>query len=253
MAESTTRFSDRVQNYIRYRPGYPDEVVGMLRDRCGLDSESVVADIGSGTGISAHLFLENGNWVIGVEPNEPMRAAAEEWLGGNSRFRSVAGTAEATGLADDAADFVVAGQAFHWFDRERCRQEFERILRPRGWVVLMWNERQTAATPFLEAYEALLSACGTDYTRVNHTNITDDDIDRFYAPSHCERWSMPTGQRFDLEGIRGRALSSSYTPNAGQPGYETFIKQLDDCFATHAEGGEVEFLYDTKIYYGQFR
>ena len=153
--DPTSRFSDRVANYVKYRPGYPREIVPEREMAIGLSPGNIVADIGSGTGFSARLFLENGNRVLGVEPNEPMRLAAEELLAEYSRFESVPGTAEATGLGDSSADLVVAAQAFHWFDRDAVRREWERILRPEGWVVLLWNERRLDATPFLRAYEKL--------------------------------------------------------------------------------------------------
>ena len=151
MTDPTQRFTSRVEHYVRYRPSYPRDLLDLLETRCGLSSASVVADVGSGTGILSELFLENGNRVIGIEPNKEMREAAERRLRRHPRFTSVAGTAEATTLDDASADFVAAGQAFHWFDPERARTEFSRILKPGGWVVLAWNLRRKEATPFLPA------------------------------------------------------------------------------------------------------
>src|SRR5579885_3110804 len=130
--DPTRRFSDRVENYVRYRPHYPDGVLDVLRTETGLTPTAVVADVGSGTGISAKLFLRNGNLVLGVEPNREMREAAERLLSDYPHFTSVAGTAEATTLPDRSVDYAVAAQAFHWFDHDRARHEFARILHPGG-------------------------------------------------------------------------------------------------------------------------
>src|SRR5437870_2796600 len=146
------RFSRRVENYVKYRPGYPGAVLDWLRQHCGLTADWVIADIGSGTGFLAELFLKNGNRVFGTEPNSEMRAAGETLLKKYSRFVSVDGSAEATGLDSSSVDLITAGQAFHWFDRPRARQEFERILKPGGWAALVWNER-LINTPFLVAYD----------------------------------------------------------------------------------------------------
>jgi ubiquinone/menaquinone biosynthesis C-methylase UbiE len=151
MTDPTQRFTNRVDHYTKYRPPYPRAVLDLLRVKCGLTSTSVVADVGSGTGILSQLFLNNGNRVFGIEPNKEMREAGERRLNDHPRFTSVAGTAEATTLDDDSVDLVTAGQAFHWLDPERTRTEFARILEPGGWVVLVWNWRRKDKTPFLAA------------------------------------------------------------------------------------------------------
>jgi SAM-dependent methyltransferase len=180
-SDPTRRFSDRVDNYVRYRPGYPAEALDILRAETGLTAESVVADVGSGTGILSELFLKHGNTVYGIEPNDDMRQAAERLLRGYPEFHSVAGSAEATTLPAAGVDFVVAGQAFHWFDRPRARAEFARILRPGGWVVLLWNARRVDATPFLRDYEALLQAYSIDYRQVRHENVTPEVLAGWFA------------------------------------------------------------------------
>lgn len=250
MTDPTRRFSTRVDNYIRYRPSYPAEVIAWLGSACGLTSAAVVADMGSGTGILAELFLRNGNLVFGVEPNREMREAGDRLLAGYSNFKSIDAAAEATTLPDRSVDFVTAGQAFHWFDRDKARAEFTRILRPGGWVVLIWNDRRTGSTPFLQAYEQLLQRYGTDYAAVNHTNIDDDVIGTFFAPQPFELRSFPNRQDFDFEGVRGRLLSSSYAPEAGHVNYEPMLAELRSIFDTHQADGKVAFEYDTKVYYG---
>lgn len=247
---STERFSDRVEAYIRYRPDYPDSLIDMLRNSAGLTDNSLIADIGSGTGISSELFLRHGMRVVGVEPNEAMRAAAERLLRENNGFRSVAGTAEATGLEEKSVDMIAAGQAFHWFDRDAACREFARILRPGGKVVLFWNSRRTDGNEFLEKYEELLVRFGTDYTTINHQNIRDEDIEEFFAPEPVEKRRLYNEQVVDFEGLRGRLESSSYVPEFGHPNYEPMIDALRSLFETYAENGTVTIEYDVEIYIG---
>ena len=248
-ADPTQRFSSRVDNYVRYRPGYPPEVIELLRQQCGMTRHTIVADIASGTGLWTRLLLENGNRVFGVEPNDDMRRAGEEFLQAYPRFTSVAGTAEATTLRDHVADLATAAQAAHWFDRQGARREFVRILKPGGWTVLLWNERLTDSTHFLRDYEQLLLDFGTDYKEVRHERTTAEIRD-FFAPSPYQEAVFKYQQHFDYEGLEGRLLSSSYTPQAGHPKYTPMLKQLRRIFAEHQVRGRVQFEYDTRIFYG---
>jgi SAM-dependent methyltransferase len=208
-----------------------------------------VADVGSGTGLSAEPFLAAGNRVVAVEPNAAMRRAAESRLGGQARFRSVAGTAEATTLPSGRVDLVVCAQAFHWFDPAAARAEFARILRPGGAVVLLWNRRRLDGTPFLRAYEALLVRHGTDYERVRHDRLDGAALAAFYgAPP--KRATFPNEQWLDLEGLKGRLRSSSYLPGAGHPGHGALLRAAERVFADHAEGGRVRLEYELEIYTG---
>ncbi|WP_339730254.1 class I SAM-dependent methyltransferase [uncultured Gimesia sp.] len=253
MKDSTSRFSDRVENYIKYRPDYPAQVLEFLKSDCGLTSDSLIADIGSGTGISTRLFLENQNTVYGVEPNAEMRQAAEKFFKDNPHFHSVNATAEQTHLPGDLFDFVSAGQAFHWFDHEQAKFEFQRILKPQGWVVLLWNERKLDTTPFLVAYEKMLLDFATDYQEVNHTQITHADFTQFFAPHPLHTHTLPNSQTFDFEALKGRLLSSSYCPNEGQPGYDSMISRLQEIFAEYQTEGSVLFEYNTTLFYGHLR
>ncbi len=252
MSDPTRRFSTRVGDYVRYRPSYPPAVIELLRRECGLTPGWTVADIGSGPGNLTRLFLEHGNRVYGVEPNREMRDAGEGLLGRYPGFTSVDGTAEATNLPDGSVELVAAGQAFHWFERDRARQEFRRILEPPRWVALIWNERRVAVTPFLEAYERLLETYGTDYAEVRHRDAADATaLDAFFGPGGYGRASFENIQMFDLEGLRGRLLSSSYAPLSGQPGHGEMLDELRRIFEAHREGGAVAFEYDTNVYYGR--
>ena len=246
----TERFSSRVENYVRYRPSYPAEVLELLKMECGLGASSVVADVGSGTGKLTELLLKSGGRVFGVEPNREMRETGERLLKASSQFTSVAGSAEATTLPSNSVDLIVAGQAFHWFDREQCRVEFSRILKPDGWVAMIWNERRTDATPFLAAYEGLLREFSNDYEQVNHRNIDSVTLSRFFR-AEPKLKTFPYAQYFDFEGLKGRLLSSSYAPEQGQPKHEAMLTCLREMFDTHQKHNQVAFDYDTLVYYGR--
>lgn len=247
---STTRFSSRVDDYIKYRPHYPVEIIDLLSAKCGLTPESVIADIGSGTGILAKLFLENGNPVIGVEPNKEMREGGEHYLAEFGRFTSMDATSEATRLPGRAMDFVVAGQAFHWFDQARTRVEFMRILKDEGVVVLIWNDRRTDTTPFLRAYEALLQEFGTDYNEINHKNVQDKAVfAKFFGAPPFEA-TFDNVQRFDFDGLMGRLNSSSYVPGRDHPLHAAMAKRAKEIFDAHQQNGKVAFEYDTRVFYG---
>ncbi len=251
-SNATSRFSDRVENYVRYRPGYPAQALEVLKKECGLTPEHVVADIASGTGIWTKMLLENGNRVFGVEPNAEMREAGERLLAGFPAFTSIAGSAEATKLAYQSVDFVMAAQAAHWFDREGARREFFRILKPGGWLVLLWNERQTDATPFLRDYEKLLLTYGTDYEEVRHERTTDA-VNEFFDPEPFEQRVFALKQEFDYAGIEGRLLSSSYAPGPGHPKYEPMLEELRRVFDAHAIDGKATFEYKTRVYFGRLQ
>jgi ubiquinone/menaquinone biosynthesis C-methylase UbiE len=250
--DSTQRFSDRVEHYIRYRPSYPLQVLETLRAECGLNPNATIADVASGTGIFTRLLLDNGNRVCGVEPNREMREAAERWLAGYPGFKSVTGTAEDTTLADQSVDLVTAAQAAHWFDLPKARQEFARILKPGGWAVLLWNERCTDTTPFLREYEELLLQYGTDYETVRHEHTTDK-IDDFFSPTPFEQRVFDMRQDFDYEQLEGRLLSSSYAPSEGHPQHETMLRELRQLFDKHQHKGRVGMDYLTRMYYGRLR
>ena len=249
-SDPTLRFSTRVDNYIRYRPGYPPQVLEALRRECGLTPDSVVADIACGTGIFTRLLLENGNHVYGVEPNREMREAADRLLADHSDFTSVNGTAEGTTLPDHTFDFATAAQAAHWFDLPQARKEFARILKPKGWAVLIWNERSTEASPFLRAYEELLLTYGTDYEQVRH-EYTTDKIGDFFAPTPFQQRTFDMRQEFDYSQLEGRLLSSSYAPMKGHPNYGPMLQELRFIFGAHSTDGRVCMEYLTRLYFGQ--
>lgn len=244
------RFSSRVENYVRYRPGYPQEIIKLLENECGLTQDSIVAEIAFGTGIFTRLLLENGNCVVGVEPNPDMRAAGEELISHYSGFTSVEGTAEATTLAGSSVNLVIAAQAAHWFDPKEARAEFLRILKPGGYTVLLWNDRRTDSTEFQREYEQLLRTYGTDYEEVRQRGMTLAILGIF-ASSPLKTREFEYKQTFDYAGLEGRLLSSSYAPQEGHPSYVPMLRELRRIFDKYQVGGQVSFEYDTRVHYGQ--
>ena len=255
MTVVTNRFSDRVDNYVKYRPHYPAEVVEFLKTEKIISENSVIADIGSGTGISSELFLKNNCKVFGVEPNEPMRSAAETILKNYAEkklFVSVDGKAETTTLENNSVDVIVCAQAFHWFNNDAFKQECKRILKPNGYVVLMWNDRRTDSTDFLKVYEDFLQMFGTDYKEINHKNTQEkSQFDNFFGKDKYQEKSLYNYQDVNFEGLKGRVLSSSYMPNEGHADFDHMIYCLKKIFTRYQENGLVRLDYDTKIYFGQ--
>jgi SAM-dependent methyltransferase len=248
MLSSTERFSTRVEDYIKYRPGYPAAVLELLRVRCGLAATATVADIGSGTGILTELLLETGAQVFAVEPNKEMREAAERLLRDYGRFRSVNGTAEATTLPEASVDLITASQAFHWFDVPNARRELARVLKPLGWVVLIWNERPPEPGTFLEEYDRLLRRHAADYDRVTRMRADEAKIREFFG-RRPHGAVFANQQVFDFAGLKGRLMSSSYAPEPGHPEHEPMIAGLRALFERHSRAGKVVFPYRTLVYY----
>ncbi len=243
------RFTNRVETYSQYRPGYPAAVIPFLRDSLGFAPAWVVADIGAGTGILTELFLKNGNPVYAVEPNAAMRRAAETRLADYVTLTSVNAAAEATTLPAHTIDLISVGQAFHWFDAAQAKIEFQRILKPGGWVMLIWNKRSLERSPFMQAYEQLLFEYAPDYGPATHKNIvTDEVLDSFFNYGVV---TFDNLQQFDYEGLQGRLLSSSYAPLADHPNHAPMLAALRRLFEAYQMAGQVTFEYETRLYYGQ--
>ncbi len=250
-ADAKDRFSNRVEDYVRYRPGYPVGILPLLQKWCSLHPEHTVADIGSGTGLLSKLFLDFGNAVYGVEPNVEMRTAGKEFLRDYPEFTSVAGSAEATTLASDSVDFVTAGQAFHWFQLKLARAEFRRILRTGGRTVIIWNERLIDETAFLRDYEALLRRYGTDYSKVHESYPRAEQMLDFFSPNEFTSHALPNFQEFDFEGLCGRLRSCSYVPAPGHSQFEPMMQELRRIFDTYQQRGVVRMEYRTRVYAGK--
>ncbi len=248
--QPTERFGNRVADYVHYRPDYPPALMAWLRRNCGVDAGQAVADIGAGTGIATRMFLEAGHPVTAVEPNGPMRDALVRDLAGFSRLRVVDGRAEATTLADASVDVVAAAQAFHWFDPDAARAEWRRILRPGGLAVVFWNSRRLAGSAFLEGYEALLRRYGTDYSDVAERHPDDAAMQAWFGPGLRASAAFEHHQWLDFEGLRGRLMSSSYAPQAGDARHAPMLEALERLFGATATDGRVDFAYMTRVFAG---
>lgn len=245
LVDPKKRFSSRVENYIKYRPNYPDKIIDFMMEKKLLKKDSVVADIGSGTGILSELFLKNGNTVYGVEPNNNMRKGAERNLHNYPNFASINGSAEKTHLKSKSIDLATAAQAFHWFDVENAKKEFKRILKPNGSVVIIWNNRIKTGKEFSSQYEKFILKYGTDYKEVRKN---EKKIDKFY---HYRKEVFYNYQDLDFEGLKGRLLSVSYIPLEGEPKYETMLEDIYNVFKEYEQEGKVRLEYNTEVYYGK--
>ena len=247
--DSTERFSNRADNYRRYRPSYPAAVIDLIRDTAKLEPGADVADIGSG--ILTRLLLEAGWKVHAIEPNAPMREAAESDLAGFPRLRSLAAKAEKTGLPDVSMTAITCAQAFHWFDREAAQVEFRRILQPGGWVFLIWNEREAGAdSAFNHDYHALLNSLGDEYVKI-HSKRTHQNPEAFFNPGTYKKKTFYNPQDMTWEILRGRFLSSSYVPPEGDPRQPPLLIELERIFHRHEKDGKVVFRQDAYVYFGQ--
>ena len=249
MTDSTQRFSKRVEDYVRYRPGYPDSLLQRLLEETGLGAGAVVADVGSGTGIFTRLLLQRDLRVYAIEPNAPMREAAQAKLGDNPLFTSVAAPAEDTGLASDSLDLVTAAQAFHWFNNDAAKAEFRRILKPSGQLALVWNRRKLSQ-PFQKAYDGILREFAPEYGKVNHMNLDENEIADFFAAGTMLVLRFDYSQQFDFPSLLGRLKSSSYCPAEDSAHYIPLVTELLALFDQHAVEGSIEFEYDTQLYLG---
>jgi len=252
---ATERFSDRADAYVRGRPSYPQAIVEQLQDAGALKPGHTVVDVGVGTGLSAEPFLRGGYTVIGVEPNEAMRLAGEQqlraYVSRGGVYRSVAGTAEATTLPDGAADLLIAGQAFHWFDVPDAAIEARRVLRPGGWAALVWNDRQSTDSAFLAGYEALLRTHGIDYAKVSHRHADDKAIAQFFAPAQAAAATFDNPRELEREDLLALAGSASYLPAPGDPRHAAMVTALNALFDMHAKNGAVQMMYRTRMHYAQ--
>lgn len=245
--DSKKRFSNRAENYKKYRPHYPGEIINFLTEAHILKKDSIIADIGSGTGLLSELFLKNGNLVYCVEPNEKMRSAAEETLAKLPNFRSINGSAESTGLPDNQVNIITAAQAFHWFDIDESRTEFLRILKDDGYVILIWNVRRNNANDFMKSYEDLMNKYGRH--KISHGDTSR--IESLFSSGKFQTKILQYSQSLDFKSLKGRVLSSSYIPTEKDPIFNTMIDELKNLFDKFQENGLIEILYDTQVYYGE--
>jgi len=246
----TERFSKAANYYHKYRPGYPAEIVVFLKDNIGLNPSSIIADIGSGTGILSELFLKNGNTVYAVEPNMEMHKESVKNFLNYKKFYPVYGQAEMTGLDSDSIDVITAGQAFHWFEPAGTSLEFGRILKTGGYVVLIWNKRSND-DEFSIKYEALLKNYCVEYNRVNHSLIDYKYIKNTFSINDIYEQVFPNQQIMNYDMLSGRLLSCSYAPDSNNPDFKEFFDRLRKLYDEYNENDMIIFKYKTYVYYFQ--
>lgn len=253
MRNTVERFDETVENYLKYRPSYPEEVYTLLNKQFDLSAGKMIADIGSGTGFLSKLFLDHGYTVYGVEPNQVMRHAAEKYLANNPNFHSINGLAEETGLKNESMDWIMVGTAFHWFDNEKTKIEFKRILKSPGFCCIVWNVRNQKESALIRDYENLILTFSNDYQKSRAQEFDQTIVDDFFSPYEMHAASFVNKQLFDWEGLKGRLLSTSYSLRESDPKYPDMINELKHIFDKYESNGQIEFLYDTKMYYGQLK
>lgn len=245
---STSRFSNRADNYAKFRPGYPEELFSYVENELALKPEAAIVDIGSGTGLFAEPLLKNGYSVVCIEPNEDMRKAGEERLKKYASFQSIRSTAEATGLQENSVDLITVAQTFHWLDPVAARLECQRILKSDGHVILAWNT-ESQQTGFEQKYNNLRMQY-----RLGEPGPVQIDpllITEFFAPGIAASKVFSNKQLLDFDALKGQLLSKSYIPLPGHPQYDAMITELIKLFVMYNENGLVTINYETILYWGQ--
>lgn len=253
ISDPKQRFTNKVTNYARYRPTYPEALFTFLQNHLGLSPYHAVADIGSGTGLSSKWLIKQGNPLYSVEPNANMRLVAEHLFQQFPNFLSMNGAAEDTSLPDNSVDFLLIGQAYHWFDQVKARQELKRILKTGGYAIIVWNERLTESSQFLKQFENLLIRFSRDYMKVDHRNISEFMLANFYGHRQYGYQSFQNCQLFNWEGLKGRLLSMSYAPQTDETAYTQMLDELSRIFRKNGNFGQIKFDYVTRMYFGQLR
>jgi SAM-dependent methyltransferase len=197
--ENKERFTNRVAAYITSRPGYPDSGIDWIIEQSHISTNSIIADIGAGTGISSKYFTEKGYKVFGIEPNEAMRQASITYVN-HPRYEAIAGDDTNTGLAENSVDLIISAQAFHWFDSQKFKKECARILKPLGHVAILWNDR-TEDDHLQKAYTKLIDDFNIDYYKVSQLNFEDQHLKEFYFPEKMTKKNVFERPKIKLRGV----------------------------------------------------
>lgn len=251
MSAQAERFTDRAAAYAQARPTYPPQIATDLMHALRLTPGAVVADLGSGTGLSSEIFLRAGCTVIGVEPNAAMRAAAQAHLSCYPNYRSVAASAEATELPTCSVDLALAAQAAHWFDAPRARLEALRILRRPACAALIWNERETSGDAFAQGYETLLRDFGTDYAQVRARHADPELIGQFFGVAQVPETRYPHALTLTWDTLCALLASASYLPAVGAPAHAPMMERVRALFERHQHHGSVHLNYVARVFAGE--
>lgn len=251
MKDHFTSFTGRVEEFAKYRPGYPEQIINLLENKIGFDQSKDLADVGCGTGRLSRLFLNNGNLVFGVEPNKEMRSMAEKLLNKFINFICIDGTAETTKLATNSVDVIVVGQAFHWFDLKKAKKEFKRILRKEGYVVIVWNER-TDNSQLMKAINNVLLSLNQEHEEAEKNLVDKKLLNAFFGVEKVGTGTFPNFQLLDLPGLKGRIHSISYVPESGTEN-KRVMGEIKDVFEKFNNGGQVKIEYTTRVFYGKLK
>jgi len=252
------KFDGKGEVYSKFRPSYPKLFIEYLQSEVGINGSSIIADIGSGTGKLTQLLLGIGKKVFAVEPNDDMRGFAETEFKDNVKFVSVNATAENTTLEDSSVDFITVAQAFHWFDRERFKDECKRILKPIGKVILVWNTREIISAP-MEDYETIIRKHCPDFegfsgrkisALYNETGVKNENDFSEFLNGNYEIKTFPNDLLNDLESFIGGALSASYAPKEQDNNYSAFVADLTTCFNKHSINNKITIPFTTKSFSG---
>ena len=243
------KFDNKGKLYAKGRPGYPNKLFEHLIENNIISNNSTVADIGSGTGLFTVQLSPSVGKIYAVEPNGDMRRVAEERYEEYDNTVSVDGTAENTSLGEKSVDFVTVAQAFHWFDRPSFKIECQRILKPNGKILLVWNDRDTSSELIKENYEINCCFCpdfkgsssGIDFDREAFTDFFEGDF---------EVVSFRNDLTYNLDAFVARCLSSSYAPKQDDASYEPYVRALEELFGRYESDGTIPYPYIARCYIG---
>jgi len=236
MNKNINKFSDKADNYAKYRQGYSEDILEYFSEY-GFSSNSIVADVGSGTGKLTKIFLENGNTVYAIKPNDNMRNIADSLLNGFKNYISINGSAENSTLQNGIIDFVVVGQAFHWFDAPKALIEFKKILKKNGVLSIIWYHRKTD-TPFWKGYENILKDNIPEYKGSNYRNFTDEIMEKYFSGDY-KKVEKIYSRELDFVELLGSFSSSSYTPKEDTIEYRNLSKLLNGIFIKYMKNNKI--------------
>ena len=232
-----SKFDGRGSSYAKGRPSYPQAFIDYLYADVGITPNSVIADIGSGTGKLTRLLLERGSRVFAVEPNAHMRASAEPDLARFDNFISIDSYAENTTLVAASVDFVTVATAFHWFDRQAFKMECRRILKEDGKVVIVYNSRDEESDLVKKFYEVNRRYCpGFQNFVGSGTMLRPGNAGRYNDFFTGDQMVKIIGNDliYNEADFIARSLSSSYALRENDENFSEYVKELTAFFQKYS-------------------